>query len=222
MRYELVFVLWNEQRILLKVDILAKDRKSEELLVFNLVFFIDIFGLMIFDERLLFIQFSLKLLVKEFREQDNIVIVIYVGDFRIVLFFIFGSYKAEINVVIDSLDVEGSINGGVGLELVYQQATKGFIKGGINRILLVIDGDFNVGIDDLKSIELMVKKQREFGVILSTFGVGNSNYNEVMMVRIVDVGNGNYSYIDIFFEAQKVLNSEMRQMLIIVVKDVKA
>lgn len=137
---------------------------------------------MIFDECLLFIQFLLKLLVKEFCEQDNIVIVIYVGDFCIVLFFIFGSYKVEINVVIDLLDVEGSINGGVGLELVYQQVMKGFIKGGINCILLVIDGDFNVGIDDLKLIELMVKKQWEFGVILLMFGVGNSNYNEVMMV----------------------------------------
>ncbi|MCV4626172.1 VWA domain-containing protein, partial [Escherichia coli] len=90
----------------------------------------------------------------------------------------------EINAAIDSLDAEGSTNGGAGLELAYQQATKGFIKGGINRILLATDGDFNVGIDDPKSIESMVKKQRESGVTLSTFGVGNSNYNEAMMVRI--------------------------------------
>ncbi|MCV5224760.1 hypothetical protein OFC57_38235, partial [Escherichia coli] len=75
---------------------------------------------------------------------------------------------------------------------------------------------------DPKSIESMVKKQRESGVTLSTFGVGNSNYNEAMMVRIADVGNGNYSYIDTLSEAQKVLNSEMRQMLITVAKDVKA
>lgn len=42
------------------------------------------------------------------------------------------------------------------------------------------------------------------------------------MVRIADVGNGNYSYIDTLAEAQKVLNSEMRQTLISVAKDVKA
>ncbi len=63
----------------------------------------------------------------------------------------------------------------------------------------------------------MVKKQRESGVTLSTLGVGDSNYNEAMMVRIADVGNGNYSYIDTLSEAQKVLNSEMRQTLISVV-----
>ncbi|MBB7346148.1 VWA domain-containing protein [Escherichia coli] len=222
MRYELAPAPWNEQRTLLKVDILAKDRKSEELPASNLVFLIDTSGSMISDERLPLIQSSLKLLVKELREQDNIAIVTYVGDSRIALPSISGSHKAEINAAIDSLDAEGSTNGGAGLEMAYQQAAKGFIKGGINRILLATDGDFNVGIDDPKSIESMVKKQRESGVTLSTLGVGDSNYNEAMMVRIADVGNGNYSYIDTLSEAQKVLNSEMRQTLITVAKDVKA
>ncbi|EPT0048738.1 vWA domain-containing protein, partial [Escherichia coli] len=222
MRYELAPAPWNEQRTLLKVDILAKDRKSEELPASNLVFLIDTSGSMISDERLPLIQSSLKLLVKELREQDNIAIVTYAGDSRIALPSISGSHKVEINAAIDSLDAEGSTNGGAGLEMAYQQAAKGFIKGGINRILLATDGDFNVGIDDPKSIESMVKKQRESGVTLSTLGVGDSNYNEAMMVRIADVGNGNYSYIDTLSEAQKVLNSEMRQTLITVAKDVKA
>lgn len=222
MRYELAPAPWNEQLTLLKIDILAKDHKSEELPASNLVFLIDTSGSMISDERLPLIQSSLKLLVKELREQDNIAIVTYAGDSRIALPSISGSHKAEINAAIDSLDAEVSTNGGAGLELAYQQAAKGFIKGGINRILLATDGDFNVGIDDPKSIESMVKKQRESGVTLSTFGVGNSNYNEAMMVRIADVGNGNYSYIDTLSEAQKVLNSEMRQTLITVAKDVKA
>ncbi|HFN5274474.1 TPA: von Willebrand factor type A domain-containing protein [Escherichia coli] len=222
MRYELAPAPWNEQRTLLKVDILAKDRKSEELPASNLVFLIDTSGSMISDERLPLIQSSLKLLVKELREQDNIAIVTYAGDSRIALPSISGSHKVEINAAIDSLDAEGSTNGGAGLEMAYQQAAKGFIKGGINRILLATDGDFNVDIDDPKSIESMVKKQRESGVTLSTLGVGDSNYNEAMMVRIADVGNGNYSYIDTLSEAQKVLNSEMRQTLITVAKDVKA
>ncbi|EII95927.1 von Willebrand factor [Escherichia coli TW07793] len=71
MRYELAPAPWNEQRTLLKVDILAKDRKSKELPASNLVFLIDTSGSMISDERLPLIQSSLKLLVKELREQDN-------------------------------------------------------------------------------------------------------------------------------------------------------
>ncbi|RXC37615.1 VWA domain-containing protein, partial [Escherichia coli] len=96
MRYELAPAPWNEQRTLLKVDILAKDRKSEELPASNLVFLIDTSGSMISDERMPLIQSSLKLLVKELREQDNIAIVTYAGDSRIALPSISGSHKAEI------------------------------------------------------------------------------------------------------------------------------
>lgn len=222
MRYELAPAPWNEQRTLLKVDILAQDLKSEALPASNLVFLIDTSGSMYSDERLPLIQSSLKLLVKELREQDNISIVTYAGDSRIALPSTSGNHKDEINAAIDSLNARGSTNGGAGLEMAYQQAAKGFIKGGVNRILLATDGDFNVGIDDPKSIESMVKKQREPGVTLSTLGVGRDNYNEAMMVRIADVGNGNYSYIDTLSEAQKVLNSEMHQTLVTVAKDVKA
>lgn len=222
MRYELAPAPWNEQRTLLKVDILAQDLKSEALPASNLVFLIDTSGSMYSDERLPLIQSSLKLLVKELREQDNISIVTYAGDSRIALPSTSGNHKDEINAAIDSLNARGSTNGGAGLEMAYQQAAKGFIKGGVNRILLATDGDFNVGIDDPKSIESMVKKQRESGVTLSTLGVGRDNYNEAMMVRIADVGNGNYSYIDTLSEAQKVLNSEMHQTLVTVAKDVKA
>ena len=222
MRYELAPAPWNEQRTLLKVDILAQDLKSEALPASNLVFLIDTSGSMYSDERLPLIQSSLKLLVKELREQDNISIVTYAGDSRIALPSTSGNHKDEINAAIDSLNARGSTNGGAGLEMAYQQAAKGFIKGGVNRILLSTDGDFNVGIDDPKSIESMVKKQRESGVTLSTLGVGRDNYNEAMMVRIADVGNGNYSYIDTLSEAQKVLNSEMHQTLVTVAKDVKA
>ncbi|WP_161538925.1 vWA domain-containing protein [Escherichia albertii] len=222
MRYELAPAPWNEQRTLLKVDILAQDLKSEALPASNLVFLIDTSGSMYSDERLPLIQSSLKLLVKELREQDNISIVTYAGDSRIALPSTSGNHKDEINAAIDSLNARGSTNGGAGLGMAYQQAAKGFIKGGVNRILLATDGDFNVGIDDPKSIESMVKKQRESGVTLSTLGVGRDNYNEAMMVRIADVGNGNYSYIDTLSEAQKVLNSEMHQTLVTVAKDVKA
>ncbi|MFQ9950195.1 MAG: vWA domain-containing protein [Escherichia coli] len=177
MRYELAPAPWNEQRTLLKVDILAKDRKSEELPASNLVFLIDTSGSMISDERLPLIQSSLKLLVKELREQDNIAIVTYAGDSRIAL--------PSISVVVTRRKlmlqlirwmqkaVPMAVPAGDGLSA----GSEGVIKGGINRILLATDGDFNVGIDDPKSIESMVKKQRESGVTLSTLGVGDSNYN---------------------------------------------
>lgn len=162
------------------------------------------------------------LLVNDLREQDRIAIVTYSGSSEVLLASTSGADKKTILNALDSLDAGGSTNGGAGLKMAYQQAEKGFIKGGVNRILLATDGDFNVGIDDPKDIEAIVKKERESGVTLSTLGVGDDNFNDAMMVKIADVGNGNYSYLDSLSEAQKVLNNEMRQTFVTVAKDVKA
>lgn len=40
--------------------------------------------------------------------------------------------------------------------MAYEQAQAGYIKGGVNRILLATDGDFNIG-DDPSSVEDLVK-----------------------------------------------------------------
>lgn len=221
-KYELAPSPWNAQRTLLKVDVQARDMKTGELPPANLVFLIDTSGSMQPAERLPLIQSALKLLVNDLRAQDNITIVTYAGGTHVALAPTAGNNKTAIKAAIDSLDAYGSTGGEAGLRLAYEQAEKGFIKGGVNRILLTTDGDFNLGITDPKDIEALVKKEREKGITLSTLGVGDDNFNEAMMVKIADVGNGNYSYIDSLSEAQKVLNDEMHQTLVTVAKDVKS
>ncbi|ECG8607391.1 VWA domain-containing protein [Salmonella enterica subsp. salamae] len=221
-KYELAPSPWNAQRTLLKVDVQARDMKTEELPPANLVFLIDTSGSMQPAERLPLIQSALKLLVNDLRAQDNITIVTYAGGTHVALAPTAGNNKTAIKAAIDSLDAYGSTGGEAGLRLAYEQAEKGFIKGGVNRILLTTDGDFNLGITDPKDIEALVKKEREKGITLSTLGVGDDNFNEAMMVRVADVGNGNYSYIDSLSEAQKVLNDEMHQTLVTIAKDVKS
>ncbi|HCK8612309.1 TPA: VWA domain-containing protein [Salmonella enterica] len=221
-KYELAPSPWNAQRTLLKVDVQARDMQVRDLPPANLVFLIDTSGSMQPAERLPLIQSALKLLVNDLRTQDNITIVTYAGGTHVALASTAGNNTTAIKAAIDNLDAYGSTGGEAGLRLAYEQAEKGFIKGGVNRILLTTDGDFNLGITDPKDIEALVKKEREKGITLSTLGVGDDNFNEAMMVRIADVGNGNYSYIDSLSEAQKVLKDEMHQTLVTVAKDVKS
>jgi Ca-activated chloride channel homolog len=95
------------------------------------------------------------------------------------------------------------------------------IEGGVNRVILATDGDFNVGISDNKSLIAMVEQERDSGVTLTTLGFGEGNYNEAMMEQIANKGNGNYSYIDSALEAKKVLGDEMGSTLFTIAKDVK-
>lgn len=220
--YEIAPAPWNSERMLLRVNIQAKDIKTAGLPPSNLVFLVDVSGSMDEPAKLPLIKSALKLLVDELREQDSVAIVTYSGEERVALPSTAGNDKSTIRHAIDGLDASGVTRGEAGIRLAYQQAEKGFIKGGVNRILLATDGDFNVGISDTKQLEALIKQKRDSGITLSTVGVGSNNFNEAMMVKVADVGNGNYSYIDTLSEAKKVLNDEMHQTLVTVAKDVKA
>jgi Ca-activated chloride channel family protein len=100
-------------------------------------------------------------------------------------------------------------------------AEQAFKSGGINRVLLATDGDFNVGTVDLEQLKDLVAEKRRSGIALSTLGFGEGNYNDALMEQIADIGNGNYAYIDTLSEARKVLVDEMGATMLTIAKDVK-
>ena len=66
----------------------------------------------------------------------------------------------------------------------------------VNRVILMTDGDFNVGIADPAKLEDFVAEKRKTGVYLSVYGFGRGNYNDVMMQTLAQNGNGTAAYID--------------------------
>jgi Ca-activated chloride channel family protein len=218
---ELAVTPWNPQTRLLRIAIKASDRQLDELPPANLVFLVDVSGSMHRREGLPLVQATLRLLVDQLRPQDRVSLVTYAGDSRVVLDSTSGSEKAKIRAAIDQLSAGGSTAGESGIQLAYQQAGKYLIDGGINRILLATDGDFNVGISDFDSLKQLAADKRKSGVSLTTLGFGVDNYNERLMEQLADAGNGNYAYIDNLREARKVLVDQLGSTLATVASDVK-
>lgn len=218
---ELAVTPWNPQTRLLRIAIKASDRSVDELPPANLVFLVDVSGSMHRREGLPMVQGTLKLLVDQLRPQDRVSLVTYAGDSKVVLDSARGSDKAKIRAAIDQLSAGGSTAGESGIQLAYQQASKHMIDGGINRILLATDGDFNVGISDFDSLKQLAADKRKSGVSLTTLGFGVDNYNERLMEQLADAGNGNYAYIDNLREARKVLVDQLASTLTTVASDVK-
>ena len=100
-------------------------------------------------------------------------------------------------------------------------AEQAFIKGGVNRVILATDGDFNVGVINHQRLIELIKHKRQKGIALTTLGFGQGNYNDHLMEQLADAGNGNYAYIDNIHEARKVLVDEMNATLLTIAKDVK-
>jgi Ca-activated chloride channel family protein len=147
--------------------------------------------------------------------------VVYAGNSGLVLPPTSGGRKNEIHSAIDRLEAGGSTNGGEGIELAYNMATANFIEGGINRVILATDGDFNVGVTNEGDLVRLVQKQAKSGVFLTVLGYGIGNYKDSTLEKLADKGHGNYAYIDSFSEAKRVLVEQLSGTLLTVAKDVK-
>jgi Ca-activated chloride channel family protein len=129
--------------------------------------------------------------------------------------------KETIIRAIESLVPAGSTNAEEGLVLGYKLAEKSFRKGAINRIILCSDGVANVGrtgADDiLKRIEEQVKK----GITLSSIGFGLGNYNDVLLEKLGNKGNGYYAYVNNMQDAHKIFVDNLTGALEVIARDVK-
>src|SRR6202008_1114914 len=115
----------------------------------------------------------------------------------------------------------GSTNGAEGIELAYKVAADNFIKGGVNRVILAADGDFNVGVTNQGDLIRLLEAKAKAGLFLSLPGVGTDNLKDSTMQKLADKGNGNYAYLDSLDEARKVLVQQINGTLITIAKDVK-
>ena len=218
---ELAPAPWNAQRQLLLVGIQGYRVPASQIPASNLVFLIDTSGSMNAPDKLPLLQASLKQLVRELRKQDRVAIVTYAGSAGVALPSTAGDRHATIDAAIDALGAGGSTNGAAGIDLAYAQAEQGFIKGGVNRVILATDGDFNVGNVNEEALKTTIEDHRKSGVALTTLGFGEGNYNDAMAVMLADVGNGSHHYIDTLQEGRRVLVDEMSATLLTIAKDVK-
>ncbi|KAF1689406.1 vWA domain-containing protein [Pseudoxanthomonas koreensis] len=212
---------WNANRQLLMVGIKGYDVDKATLPPSNLVFLIDTSGSMQSPDKLPLLKQAFAMLVPQLRAQDRVSIVVYAGSAGLGLPPTPGDRHGEILAALERLEAGGSTNGGEGIRLAYAAAHQGFVEGGVNRILLATDGDFNGGTVERGTLETWVADQRRSGIALSTLGFGQGNYHDAMAERLADAGDGNHAYIDTPQEARRVLVEQMQSTLLTIARDVK-
>ena len=100
-------------------------------------------------------------------------------------------------------------------------AKQHFIKGGVNRVILATDGDFNVGTTNQGELVDLIEDNAKSNVFLTVLGYGMGNYKDSTLEKLADKGNGNYAYIDTLREAKKVLVEQIGGTMMTIAKDVK-
>jgi Ca-activated chloride channel family protein len=210
---------WNDDARLVHVGIQGKKIDMRDVPPRNLVFLLDVSGSMDSPDKLPLLKRAMSMLANNLQQGDKISIVVYAGASGVVLEPT--SNSSEIKQALNRLSAGGSTNGGAGIDLAYDLAQRNFVKGGINRVILATDGDFNVGSTSRGELERLIEDQRKGGVFLSVLGFGTGNVKDSTMEMLADKGNGNYAYIDSAREARKVLVEEASSTLVTIAKDVK-
>ncbi|MEL6477159.1 MAG: von Willebrand factor type A domain-containing protein [Pseudomonadota bacterium] len=187
----------------------------------NLVFLIDISGSMQSADKLPLLINSLRMLLDRLAPEDTVGIVTYAGQAGVALEPTPVAEAGKIRRVLNSLMAGGSTAGAAGIEEAYALAEAAYIEDGVNRVILATDGDFNVGLTDREQLTGYVERKRDSGVMLSVLGFGQGNYNDALMQRLAQNGNGQAAYIDTLAEARKVLVEEASAALYPIAKDVK-
>lgn len=212
---------WAPSHRLARVGIRGKAMDAKERPAANLVFLVDVSGSMESADKLPLVRESLKGLLSTLNASDRVGIVTYAGESRVALAPTSCERKAEIAAAIDSLQSGGSTNGADGINTAYELARRGMVPGGINRVLIATDGDFNVGVTSQEGLLQLITKEAKSGVFLSVLGFGMGNLMDSTLEMLADKGNGFYAYISDIGEARRVLVDKGLSAIATIAKDVK-
>lgn len=205
---------------LLRVGIQGKViPPDEEKKPANLVFLIDVSGSM--QHEIPQVKATLSETVEILNPGDTFSIVTYASSPGTLLEATDVQEKTTVLNAIESLSSGGSTNGSGGINAAYAQAQDNFIEGGVNHVILMTDGDFNVGVTTHDSLEELIVEKRKTGVTLTALGFGSGNYNDAMMERISNAGNGIYGYIGSEADGRKYAQEKMLQSLVHIAQDMK-
>jgi Ca-activated chloride channel family protein len=211
----------TERYSMLRVGIQGYDVPDSERKDVSLTLVIDVSGSMNMDNRLGLVKRSLELLVERLHRNDQVGIVVYGTEARVVLDPTPGSDKGRILRAIHSLQPEGVTNAEAGLRLGYKMAMRAYNPNGVNRVILCSDGVANMGQTEWDAILGEVRGYVEEGVMLTSIGFGMDNYNDVLMEQLADNGNGFYAYVDTMDEAERLFIDNLTGTLQTIALDAK-
>ncbi len=206
---------------LLRIGIKGRELDAETRKPANLVFIVDVSGSMGQENRLSMVKRSLELLTNQLMWGDRVGIVTYGSTGQVVLEPTHARRRSRIQGAIQMLFPGGSTYAEKGIRLGYKMANRMFEPGKINRVIFCSDGVANVGQTGPDELVKMIKRYADKGITLTTVGFGMGNYNDVLMEKLADNGNGQYAYIDNMDEARRLFVDKLSGTLQVIARDVK-
>jgi Ca-activated chloride channel family protein len=212
---------FEPDRYVLRIGVGTKAKPAFERKPANLVFLVDVSGSMDSADKLGLAKQSLQILTENLSDRDTVALVTYAGDSRVILPRTGADQKARILSAIDQLHSGGGTAMASGMDTAYELAAQNLKPGTISRVIVLTDGDANIGPHSMSEILDIIGQRAKAGVALSTIGFGMGNYRDALMEQLADKGNGNNYYIDSLDAAKRVFADQLTSTIETAAKDVK-
>jgi len=211
----------DQNKHYLRVGIQAKEVSKDARQPSNLIFLLDTSCSMTSADKIKLAKSSMKIAVENLTEKDQVAITTYAGGVRLVLPPTPATNTRKIFQAIDQVSTAGGTAMSSGMQMAYQQAALMVRPNTNTRVIVLSDGDANIGATHHTAMLKQIKKYVSEGVRMTTIGFGQGNYKDATMEQLANKGNGNYYYIDSQRMAQRVFGRDLTQMLQDVAQDVK-
>jgi Ca-activated chloride channel homolog len=117
--------------------------------------------------------------------------------------------KRELLHAIARIRDDGGTNIHDGLVLGRDEILRELVPGHVNRVVLLSDGNANVGVTDIPSLSRLASDASERGVRITTVGLG-ADYNEDLMEALAEHGRGRYYFVKDAASLDAVFAGELR------------
>lgn len=162
-------------------------------------------------------------MIRRLRDGDTVSVVAYSDDARIVVPVTTVSASTREQIIINMQDgmldkPSGHTCISCGVELGMR--TLAGRRAGIDRMLLLSDGEANRGVQDESGIRTIARQARNRGATISSIGV-DVDYNERLMSAIAREANGRHYFSETGDNLEQIFDQELESLITALAKDGK-
>jgi Ca-activated chloride channel family protein len=211
---------WQPGHELVRIGLKGREIANENRAPSNLVFLLDVSGSMQTSESLTLMKRAMRPLIERLTADDRFAVVVYAGASGVAVPTTRGDRKEEILRALEALEAGPLTDGVEGIELAYRIAGDNFVEGGTNRVIIVTDGELNVGVPGERELVQFAKKKARSGVSLTLLRVGDDPAKSAAMQKVAASVGGSYAHLESLQTARNVLLQQINATLVTIAKDV--
>lgn len=210
----------SQEKNYLKISLVGYPQAIAQRHPINLALVIDRSGSMD-GERIINARDAAITAVNMLDSNDTLSIVAYDSEAEVIMPATKVKNKQQIIYAIRrSIESGGSTALFAGVSKGIQQVSRHLDKEQINRIILLSDGQANVGPTSNSELAELARVAAKKGIAITTFGIGE-DYNEDLMTTIASYSDGNHVFVKNANNLEGILAHEFNDVMSVVAQDVE-